>query len=141
MDGAIGGMPQSFEVAVLRTQARSVTVLASGELDIASLPKLRACFADLATEGAVHVVLDLGNLSFIDSVGLGLLVRECTRVTAAGGTFAVRNVRPRTMQIFEMTGLIEPLSVTGAGGDADAGPPELPLEGGRPSNVVARAGG
>ena len=137
MNSSIENMPQSFEVIVRRTEAHSVIVLAGGELDIASLPQLRECFDDLASQGVIHIVLDFRNLSFIDSIGIGLLVRERTRLVAAGGTFSIRNVRPRAMQIFEMTALIEPLSVTGIGGDADAGPLEMPSGRGRPSNAVA----
>ena len=137
MNSAIGNVPPSFELIVRRTEAHSVIVLAGGELDIASLPKLRECFDELASGGVIHLVLDFRNLSFIDSIGIGLLVRERTRVTEAGGTFSIRNVRPRAMQIFEMTALIEPLAVTGIGGTADAGPLEMPCGGGSPSNAVA----
>jgi anti-sigma B factor antagonist len=61
-------------------------VRASGELDLATVPRLRAV---LATSGS-RVVLDLRGVTFLDASGLGVLVTASYRARRAGG--AVRLV-------------------------------------------------
>ena len=62
---------QSFAVEV-RQSADAAIVQPTGELDLATVETLRDKLD--ALEGARRVVLDLRNLSFIDSTGLQLLV-------------------------------------------------------------------
>ena len=64
------------------TSARSMTVLAddaalrlSGELDAAGAPALRSALSDRVGRGEGDVVVDLQALTFIDSIGMGALVK------------------------------------------------------------------
>lgn len=50
-----------------------VRVDVRGELDIATVPSLRACVEDAAA-AAGAVLVDMSELTFIDSMGIGLLV-------------------------------------------------------------------
>jgi anti-anti-sigma factor len=74
-------------LSVTLEEARGVPVVsATGELDIASVPELRAAFLEATTHagrghgetnggtGQKPVVADLRRLSFMDSMGLGLLM-------------------------------------------------------------------
>jgi anti-sigma B factor antagonist len=101
-----------FQLAIWQRDSQSVTVVLSGELDLASAPKLRSGLADLVANGIRHVIVDLANLRFIDSTGIGILVTDLKRLVAEGGSMAVRNVGPRAYRVFEVTGLVELLSVT-----------------------------
>ncbi|HEY1829630.1 MAG TPA: STAS domain-containing protein [Acidimicrobiales bacterium] len=105
--------PESgFQVAIWQRGRESVTIVLSGELDLASAPRFRSALADLAVAGILDVVVDVANLQFIDSTGIGILVTDFKRLTHDGGSIAIRNAGPRIYRLFEMTGLIEPLSVT-----------------------------
>jgi anti-sigma B factor antagonist len=73
-------------------------VLVSGELDIFSGPILRHRLADL--DGA-SMVLDLSGVTFIDSVGLHVLL---DLFEAAAGRLSVIP-GPATVRLFEITGL------------------------------------
>jgi anti-sigma B factor antagonist len=125
-----------FQLAVWQRDRQSVTVVLTGELDLASAPQLRSTLADLAGGGIVHVIVDVANLGFIDSTGIGILVADFKRLTSNGGSLAVRNAGPRIYRIFEMTGLIDLLAVTplapetpittGAGLDVTSSPSRLP---------------
>jgi anti-sigma B factor antagonist len=106
-----------FELAVWRREGQSATVVLDGELDLASAPQLQACLAELTANGVKHVVVDLANLRFIDSTGIGVLVSDFKRLSEVGGSMAVRNAGPRAYRVFEMTGLVELLSVTPPGLD------------------------
>lgn len=59
-------------------------VAVSGELDVAGAPEVRTALA-LATSGrAGALVLDLSDVSFIDSTGLGTLLRADDQLRADG---------------------------------------------------------
>ncbi|WP_433252209.1 STAS domain-containing protein [Streptosporangium sp. CA-135522] len=68
------------------TDGSCVVVRASGELDMAVAPRLRA-EVDRALETPGHrcLVMDLTEVPFCDSVGLGILVGALTRVKDAHG--------------------------------------------------------
>ena len=105
-----GGRP--FEVAVWQRDSQSVSLVLSGELDLGSAPKLRNCLAELANAGVINLVLDLANLTFLDSTGISLFVTNFKRSSACGGLFVIRNAPPQAMRVLELTGLVELLSVT-----------------------------
>ena len=49
--------------------------------------------------------MDLGELVFIDSSGLSVLVTGLKRLREAGGDLALRSPNPAAMKVFEITGL------------------------------------
>lgn len=111
---------EAFELAVWRKDARRAVVLLRGELDLASAPTLRNCLAELTGSGVTSVEVDLANLSYIDSIGISVLVTYLNRMKAVSGTLVLRNANTATLRVFEMTGLSSFLSVTpavGAGAD------------------------
>lgn len=98
--------PQEFGVDVSRTDGITV-VSVRGEVDLYTAPKLRE-----QLDGAVHgdspqVVVDLGQLDFIDSTGLGVLVGALKQARAAGGDVTLRNPTRATHKILEIAGLTE----------------------------------
>ena len=76
-----------------------------GELDLASVPRLRQEVLHLLGAGGRDVVLDLGAVDFIDSVGLGGVVAVAKRVRGAGGRFRVARPDPRVWDVFALVGL------------------------------------
>jgi anti-sigma B factor antagonist len=65
--------PEPLSIAVEEVRGGSVVSLA-GELDLSTIPKLEGrLFREL--DSNVAVVIDLSRLSFIDSSGIGLLIR------------------------------------------------------------------
>jgi anti-anti-sigma factor len=70
--------------------AAEPTVIApEGELDIATVGDFRAALWDAAREGAGAVVVDLSQVSFIDSTGLGAIVELHSRLRRSGRRLAV----------------------------------------------------
>jgi len=59
---------------------------------------------DLAAENS-HIVLHLGGVDFIDSSGIGLLVRLLTRIRNAGGSFAICAVSAKIREVLVVTRL------------------------------------
>ncbi len=90
----------------------------TGEVDVYFAPQLRARIRELAAEGAVHLIADLGQVDFIDSTGLGVLVGGLKRLREDGGSLALVITTPRILRIFQMTGLTKALAVSSSVTDA-----------------------
>jgi anti-sigma B factor antagonist len=58
----------------------------TGEVDADAAPMLREQMRELATEGAAHLIADLGQVDFLDSTGLGAIVSGLKRLREAGGS-------------------------------------------------------
>ena len=119
MNGSDGPKNAQFEVSVWHQDCQSASVELSGELDLGSAPKLWDCLAELAKARVINLVIDLANLTFLDSAGISLFVTAFRRSRISGGSFAVRNAPLRAIRIFEITGLVDLLSVTALESSAD----------------------
>ena len=60
-----------------------------------------------------RVVLDLSDLSHMDSMGLGALVRVYASARSAGVDLQLRNLGPRIRQLLGMTHLLSAFTVVG----------------------------
>ena len=77
----------------------------TGELNIATAPILRKQLLQTIEFTPGKVVVDLSELKFIDSTGLGVLVGGVKRVRAYGGEMVLRAVPPSAMKVMEVTSL------------------------------------
>ena len=94
------------------TQSHEVTVVAlTGDLDTASARQLKETLEDLLARGKTRFVLDLFSVAYIDSAGLGELVRAMKRSRQCAGDLRVCALRGDVLKIFEMTRLTEGMGV------------------------------
>jgi anti-sigma B factor antagonist len=84
-------------------------VTVAGEIDIATVTRLRDRLFELAASGR-PLVADLDQVSFIDSAGLSALVGAANRAAVHGGSLHVVCARPEIRQLFRLTGLDRRLS-------------------------------
>jgi anti-sigma B factor antagonist len=83
-------------------------VIAIGELDVATVPELKAALTDVIDRNpGTSVWVDLAQVSFIDSSGLGVLVGALKRARQHDGAVVVRNLSGAPHKVFEITGLLE----------------------------------
>lgn len=97
-------MPRDFEVFESPMPGATV-ITVRGEVDVATSPQVAAVVAKVLTRHATDIVIDLTEVEFIDSTGLGMLVgaqRSCRSVGTKLG-LAVRD--QRIMRLLEITGL------------------------------------
>jgi anti-sigma B factor antagonist len=91
------------------------TVVVSGEVDIASVDELlREAYACLDGP-AVVCEIDLGAVTFIDSSGLGALVRIRNVAHERGKDVVLANVPDSVVRLFAVTGLAQVFGI--AAGD------------------------
>jgi anti-sigma B factor antagonist len=97
----------------VRREARDggVVVAASGEIDLATSPELRAALLEPESQAPV-VVLDLREVTFIDSSGLGVVVGQQKRSQEDGYSFSVAVARTSSVQrILNLSGLVKVLDI------------------------------
>jgi anti-sigma B factor antagonist len=82
-----------------------VVLKVSGEVDIATAPKLREKLVELAGGGATRVVVDLDGVDFLDSTGLGVLIGGMKRLRGVDGDLSLVCTQARILKVFEITGL------------------------------------
>lgn len=101
------------------TEQGEWTVLrVSGEIDVATAPKLREKIISLVGEGCLSIVVDLAAVDFLDSTGLGVLVGALKRVREHDGELRIACDEPRIVKVFEITGLTDVFGLHGTVDDA-----------------------
>ena len=73
----------------------------SGELDLATAPRLSAAAKDALGDDASEIVFDLGGLDFMDSSGLRVLLEVANQVERV----RVRNASNSARRVIESTGV------------------------------------
>jgi anti-anti-sigma factor len=93
---------------VTTTGRDSAPLLAvSGDLDISGVEEFLSHAGRLLDSDAKTIEVDLGGVTFIDSSGLGALVRLHKSAVAAGQQLRLANVPRPVTRILDLTGLTE----------------------------------
>jgi anti-anti-sigma factor len=94
----------------VRPDGASVTITLEGDLDLSTVASLRTVF-DSLDQGYRQVVLDLSDVAFVDSMGLGLLVEARRRFEPEFRELALRAPSEHVRQVLEITGLEQILPI------------------------------
>ena len=94
----------SFDLRVVRS-GRSVHIAPCGELDIATTPELEQALADATAESAQEIVLDLRELTFMDSTGLRALAQANSRADVRGVALSIIGGPRQIERVLEISGL------------------------------------
>ena len=94
---------------ITKTIEENVCKLAlRGRLDTTTAPELEAELKD-GLDGIESLEFDLSNLEYISSAGLRVLL--FAQKAMAGKTMVVKNVKPEIMEVFEITGFNDILTI------------------------------
>lgn len=96
--------PRRFSVDV-KPERRVVRVCPSGDIDIATAGLVRDNVAELATAGFRCVVVDLREVTFLDSTGVHLMVDLEMASRTEGWRFGIIEGPAEVQRAFEVTGL------------------------------------
>ena len=105
-----------------RLEGAYAVVAVSGEIDVLTAGTLRERIDDLVTAGHHHLVIDLEQVDFLDSAGLGVLVGGLKRVRAQDGTLQLVCTSERILKVFRITRLSEEFTIHAALAQALATP-------------------
>lgn len=91
-----------------------------GKLDVSGLHAVQAKFNDYAAETRRHTIVDLSELEFIGSLGIGMLI-SCAKVIAQNGLrMVLAGPQPEVDTVLRMTGIDHAIPIVGSVGDAEA---------------------
>lgn len=97
---------------ILTTQAESGRkVQVAGEVDVSNASKLRDAIDELIAEGVPSVDVDLSQVSYIDSTGIGVLVGAVHRAHDAGLSLAASNPQRNVARVLDMLGVSGELGI------------------------------
>ncbi len=104
LGSGVADAPTTLELTVSELDGETV-VRAAGELDVNTAPELREQLARLISEDTRRIVVDLADVSFVDSTALSVLVSALKRLRQADGDLELASPNPSVRRVFEITGL------------------------------------
>ena len=95
-----------------KTDNARAIVSVAGEVDVSNAGSLRdAVDAALAAEGLQALDVDMGEVPYIDSTGIGVLVGAAHKARDAGVAFSVANAQDNVVRIMGMLGVDEVVDI------------------------------
>jgi anti-sigma B factor antagonist len=85
-----------------------------GEVDALTAPRLGSRLFGLADEGKRGVVVDLSDVTFMDSTGIGVLLNAMTHFSARHGELVLVCPSQMILRPFELAGVAKHLKITGS---------------------------
>lgn len=123
-----------MKLSVGTTERDDVIVLTvSGEVDVYTAPQLRSALEERIAAGHKAFVVDMQEVAFLDSTGLGVLVGRLKAVKKVDGWLRVVCTNERILRLFGITGLdrvlpiFETVDAALAAAPDDVVGPEVPV--------------
>ena len=91
----------------------------AGDVDVTTVDALRATLDALIDSGCRRIVLNMANVGFVDSAGMGLVFAEVRRMRSLGGLISLTNVNPRVMRALRISRLSDFVPVSGTEGRSE----------------------
>jgi len=99
----------------------TVVVHVHGELDALTAPAVRQALSTVIDEhGSLSVRIDLSGMTFIDSMGLSVLLDPLNKLRKKGGDLTLANPQPTARRIFEIVGFTKIFQIVPPAAGADA---------------------
>lgn len=76
-----------------------------GSLDIYTSLDLKSALEENVKEANVDVCINLENLNYVDSSGIGILIKSLNYIQSLNGNMCVANLKPAIEKIFKVSGL------------------------------------
>jgi anti-sigma B factor antagonist/stage II sporulation protein AA (anti-sigma F factor antagonist) len=111
-----GISPKPLTLARVRTGPDTVRLAVGGEVDLATADQLATAMAQALADGRLNqLVVDLDQVTFLDSTGVATLMAAYRLADGSGTGFVVTNCRDNVRRVLEITGVYKSL----AAGDSD----------------------
>ena len=109
-----------FEVDTAPREGGGVGLTLRGELDLSTIEQLESAVSSGVDGRPELVVLDLRDLTFLDSTGLRLMLRLHARLESVGGRLVLVAGPRRVQRVFELTGALDELEIVQDPSDVSA---------------------
>lgn len=95
---------QPFQIEQKETND-SYTISLGGELDLSVVTQLRSVLEPVMDRTDLHLVLNLRELTYIDSTGIGIIVSILKYRDGINASFSVKEIPPSIQRLFDLTGI------------------------------------
>lgn len=95
----------SLEVQTRQIDGGVTVVAPSGRLDVAGAPTLKAAIGDAVKGGVPRLIIDLEDVSFVDSTGLGSVIAALKMVRSSKGDLRLAAPNQQVRVVLELTTL------------------------------------
>ena len=86
----------------------------TGELDQCSASGIRRDLDAMLSDGRIrHLVIDLNDMPFMDSSGLGVILGRYRALRLRGGTVSLMHLSPQVKRIYDLSGMARIIPVIG----------------------------
>lgn len=92
-----------MQVTVDTQRGVTAVIHLSGQLDALSAPFVRSELASAVAAGHSHLVVDLSNVGFVDSSGLGSLISGLKAARVAGGDLRLAQPSKQVRTVLSLT--------------------------------------
>jgi anti-sigma B factor antagonist len=89
-----------------------IVVMVAGEIDAFTAPKLREELFPLAEGENKCITVNLRDVSYLDSTGLGVFVGLFKQLKENGGELKLMELSDRLVRLFEITGLSNIMNIS-----------------------------
>jgi anti-sigma B factor antagonist len=103
-----GEQSASARLSITRADdARGVVLALVGELDVTTAPELERRLSELDAQAPARVVLDLNELSFVDSAGVSVLIKAKKQAGANGRELVLQRPTAQVHRVFALVGMVD----------------------------------
>src|SRR5579872_749160 len=107
----MGVKTEQLELSVRRAEGNVPVIDLKGEVDVYTAPKFKTAMIELIDQGNYNVVVNLANVQYMDSAGLGALVSGLKRVREHNGTINLVSPTVPVQRVLDITRLSKILNI------------------------------
>ena len=98
--------------------ANAHIIALQGQVNSANAATVETEVLAVVQQGARNVLLDMRELSYISSAGLRVVLVLAKRLKQAGGKLVIYGMQPHVREVFDISGFLAILNVTGTRAEA-----------------------
>jgi anti-sigma B factor antagonist len=95
----------------LKTEGGTLVFTLRGSMDLATAPTVRAALSEAAEKGGHDIIVDLTQLEFLDSTGLGVMIGAHRRAVEQNGSLRLIVSEGPISRLLNISGLIAVFAV------------------------------
>jgi anti-sigma B factor antagonist len=86
---------------------KAYVIYISGELDLSAAPQFRSMLEQVVNKNEKALILNLKDLTYIDSTGIGIIISVLKIRDEAKAAFSVHEIPTSIKRLFDLTGISE----------------------------------
>lgn len=94
-----------MEVKVIKEDKYTILKL-KGSLDIYTSLDLKSSMENVPIGSEHDLIFDMSKVDYVDSSGIGTLIKIANQVSDSGGNFFITGIKPMIEKIFKVAGLM-----------------------------------